>query len=122
MNENTVKWSKTGLIDENLPELDKTILASNLEEAAKELINRGTGPTAEPVGIMERKAGLFLPIIVRLFYEKKLRVIENMTALYKDFEKFYNEKWNVYKECNSYIAMDGEAQFCSAYVEQFTNE
>jgi hypothetical protein len=113
MNNFTKKWLVTGLIDKDLPELDQIILANNLEEAAQELLSR----VGDLENILERKAGLFIPIVVRLFHEKKLRVVDDMTALYNNFEKFYNQKYDAY--VGGYCAMDNEAEFCCDYVEQF---
>ena len=111
------KWLKSGLIDEDLSKLDKAILANNLEEAAQELLNR----TDEPNNEREKKAGLFLPIIVRLFLEKKLKVIDDMTAFYNAFSEFYNVNWDKYTT-TGYYGMDSEAEFCCDYVDQFKTD
>jgi hypothetical protein len=115
MNEITKKWLITGLIDEHYEKIDQAILSNNLEEAVQELLKS----TDEPEDIRERKACLFLPIIVRLFYDKKLRIINDMTDLYKTFSKFYNINWPIIKDLERIHAVDGEAEFCCMFVKHF---
>jgi|ERR1035437_8781554 hypothetical protein len=115
MNENTNKWLKTGLVDKDLPELDQTIVANNLEEAVQELLKY----TEEPENIREQKACMFLPLIVRLFNEKNLRVIDSMSDLYKTFNEFYDINWTTFKNLETIHAVSGEAEFCSSFVEHF---
>lgn len=120
MNKNTSKWNKTGLLDGLTNEIDKTLLANNLEECSQFIINKVNNIPNEEY-IMERISGLILPIMVRLFVEKNIRVIDNMEMFYHKFDDFFGKNYQLYVDLSKSIARDGEAEFCSMYVESYKN-
>lgn len=104
MNEIEERWRKTGLLD-GQEGFDASLLAGFLEDAAQVLWNR-----AEPGSFvtLAKKAGFFLPIIVRLFNERGVRIL-NADKLYTVFDEFYDKYNDVFE-------LD-EAEFCHCFVE-----
>ena len=117
MNKNTEKWNKTGLLDGLNNEIDKTLLADNLEDAIGELIKKST----ENDKTKEIKAGIFLPVIVRLFCEKNLRIIDDMKSLYKKFSDYFDKHYQLYLDLNQGPSYDGEAEFVDVYIKDYEN-
>lgn len=110
MNKITEKWNTTGLLDAVETELDKILLSQNLQNASTILI----GSKHKEIEII---AGLFLPIIVRLFTDKNLRIIDDMNKLFLDFVNFFEKNRNLIDDLNGYISQDGEREFCEMFVD-----
>ncbi len=101
--ENVEKWRRSGLLEGN-EEHDALVLANNLEECANYLIEL---PESKD---RELEAGLLLPIIVRLFNEQNVRMI-NMDE--------FHDKFCSFLEKHQPMTEDKEPEFCEKFVEQF---
>jgi len=109
----TAKWTQTGLLDDTPEEIDKMLLSHNLENCAKYLLSQiDDYPNKEETN----KAELFLPIVVMLFRDKNIRIIESIEGLYEKFNKFYIDNYQNFKELN-YLSKDGDVEFCSEFVK-----
>lgn len=112
---NTVeKWDKTGLL-EATKESDKQELADKLERLAQVLVNY------KSIGApnMEEVAGIILPILVRMYNERRDVCPTDMEKFYKEFVKDYDSHKALIDDLNSYISQDGEREFCALYVESY---
>ncbi len=103
MNETVEKWKTTRLLD-GFEGYDAVALADNLDDFVSFIIELPDSKNRE------KMADFLLPIIVILFRDKNVRMI-NPKKLYEDFSNFYKTNWHP--------EMLDEGDFCKMYVEQF---
>lgn len=124
-NKITTKWEKTGLL-EGLDNFNKTECAVSLETAMLYLINEFNECSTEVDKIYNHKghfAGTILPII-RLLYSEPSTVSDKMPTvniheLINNYYKYCLLNLQFFKDLNDGNALDGESEFCSAYIDRF---
>ena len=129
MNEITKKWEKTGLLQE-LDDFNKNKCAFSLEEAAQLLI----GEMKEYIKEIDKEyckggdgffAGTVLPIVRRMYdndvLQEKAPSVD-IKWLILDYYEYCKNNRLLFNDLNSYIAMDGEAEFVCLYVEKLKKQ
>lgn len=115
------KWKKTGLLDATNPQ-DHFELSNMLEDLAQHLINRKADELQKKIvseNTTEEIAGIILPILVRMYNERRDVCPTDMEKFYKEFVKDYDSHKALIDDLNSYIAQDGEREFCEMYVKGY---
>lgn len=123
MNEVTEKWETTGLLQE-LDDFMKVECAYKLDEAV--IILHGMSDTIKELDTLYNQGfftGTILPIIRRVFSEYPDKAVAlDVQWVIDDYIDFLRKKVQLYKELNSYIAMDGEAEFVCLYCLGLQNK
>lgn len=115
------KWEKTGLLEATHPQ-DRFELATLLEDLCQYLINRKADELQKKLvteQTTEEIAGFVLPVLVRLYNERREVCPKDMGWLLEDFEKYYSKKREEFRELKKHHDIDEEAEFCGFYVDFF---
>jgi len=97
------KWRLTGLLEGN-DGYDAMQLANNLEDCAEFLIENSDDTD------IKLKAGVLLPIVVILFNEENVKIID-MDRLYFEFSEYFDKV--------RFFMENDEPGLCRDFVKQF---
>lgn len=117
----TNKWNKTGLLD-NMKEKDVNKMAVILDTIAKELVKTCPPPNTPEKVKYEEFCGTILPIARRLYDRLKGKNFPDTKWLIEDYKDYHKKNGDMIKELNSYISLNGEAEFCSLYCESLVKK
>jgi hypothetical protein len=121
----TTRWDKTGLLDGLDDEFYRDECAASLEKTVQFIINDFKDLVKRVNNLYGNDwfAGIILAV-VRLLYNTDGGIPEqapyvDIRILIGDCVRFCMTNYNLYKNLNNIIALDGEAEFCQLYVKHF---
>ena len=119
--EQVERWEQTGLL-EGLDDFNKNECANSLQN----LVDFILGSKKEQMDAVDKIygqgffSGVVIPIVRRLYETEESAAkapFVNLEWLIDDFAEFCIDKRELFLALNSYIALDGEAEFVCLYME-----
>lgn len=126
MNEQAEKWEKSGLL-EGLDEFNKNECANSLENLVEILLGRKKEYMLAVDKVYGKGffAGVIIPI-VRCLYETEESAAKapfvSLEWLIEDFAGHCIKNRQLFLALNSYISLDGEAEFVRMYADKLKKE